>query len=98
MVIDNIKFTMSFEEVEKLSSILNKAIFEWEKITGEKLDKLSLMMDFEAVHSNGNPLDIDALKNFRTEDLIHDVAGILKNINRTNGKLENCFLPRCAKH
>lgn len=44
-----------------------------------------------------NP-DLDRLANdFDDFNLMHDVYGISAHINRTNGKLERCFLPRSSK-
>jgi len=55
------------------------------------------VMDLDAVHSNGCPLDLNALLFFSDEERRHDIHGIRRNINRKTGQLENCFLPRCAK-
>lgn len=60
-------------------------------------DRLSLNMDITACHANGCPLDLEKLLAFDDFNFYHDINGISRNINRTTGKLENCFLPRCAK-
>jgi hypothetical protein len=54
-------------------------------------------MDLEAVNSNGCPLDFQSLLDFPNFDFGHDIYGIGKHIDRTTGKLQDCFLPRCAK-
>ena len=54
---------------------------------------LSVMMDIEACH-NGNPLMLAELLNADVWDFAHDVFGIQENIDRTTGKLMNCFVPR----
>jgi hypothetical protein len=54
-------------------------------------------MDIEACHCNGNPLDLAALLAAPTTDFMHDVFGIMANINRETGTLENCFSPRYSK-
>lgn len=47
---------------------------------------------------NGNPeLNLDSLLNAKLEDMNHDIFGLLDNLNRTTGKIENCFVPRHAK-
>ena len=51
-------------------------------------------MDLSACHSNGNPLDFERMKKADDSNLGHDAFGIRAHINRTNGKLENLFLPR----
>lgn len=61
--------------------------------------RMGLMMDLMAADGmNGNPaLRLDKLLHeFDDSNFIHDVAGIYRNLNRSSGKLENCFLPRCA--
>jgi hypothetical protein len=68
-------------------------------ILGEdaEVDRLSLMMDLEACHCNGCPLDlVSLLEAARDVDLVHDVAGIRRHLNRETGKLEEFFRPRYA--
>ena len=60
-------------------------------------DQLDFLMDVEAVHSNGCPLDFKALLEFPEEDFAHDINGIQENIDRSTGALGNFFLPRCAR-
>ena len=66
-------------------------------------DILTLEMDLTACHLNGNPLDLasfaDAVHDLPTRngystDVIHDIYGIRRHINRETGKLENFFVPR----
>lgn len=58
--------------------------------------RLEVTMDLTACHLNGCPLDLDGLLNAGQGDFMHDVAGIMRHINRRTGQLENCFLPRYA--
>jgi len=60
-------------------------------------DRQSFIMDIEACHLNGTPLDLERLSLAEGFDFAHDVFGIQKHINRRTGELENCFLPRCAR-
>lgn len=69
-------------------------------------DRLTLEMDITACHANGNPLDLTSmgdavhdLENLRgyALDVIHDIYGIRRHINRATGKLENYFVPRFSK-
>jgi len=62
----------------------------------QELDLMSLSMDLTAVHVSGCKLDLEKLLNFDDSDLVHDVCGIIMNIDRKTGKLDNFFLPRCA--
>ena len=55
--------------------------------------QMTIAMDIEAVHSS-NPLRLKDLLEADDTDFAHDVYGIGRNINRTTGELENCFLPR----
>ena len=51
-------------------------------------------MDVTACHANGCKLKLDELLSADDANFAHDVFGIQRHINRTTGKLENCFLPR----
>ena len=61
-----------------------------------KPKKLTVVMDIDACHSNGCPLKLGELLRASDFEFAHDVGGIITNINRETGKLENCFLPRYA--
>ncbi len=78
------------EESLKVSKICDRAL---EKIHRAKMD---LVMDIEAVHSNGCKLDLDKLFEFDDFNFYHDISGITVNLDRETGKLQNCFVPRCA--
>ncbi|HDR9163665.1 TPA: hypothetical protein QDB28_004069 [Burkholderia vietnamiensis] len=60
------------------------------------VDMLELHMDLTACHANGCPMEWERLNAADDFTLAHDVGGIQRHINRRTGKLENCFLPRCA--
>ena len=55
-----------------------------------------LVMSLQACHTHGCALRLKELITARPSDLMHDVFGIHSNINKNNGKLENCFVPRFA--
>lgn len=80
------------KEHEAMKEICDKA----EKALGT-IDRMSTMMDLEACHSNGCPLDFEKLAKFDTFNLLHDVCGIARHLDRKTGKLKDCFLPRAAK-
>lgn len=44
-------------------------------------------------HSN-RPLDLEGLLSSRNNDFVHDVAGIVRHVDRVTGRLENLFCPR----
>ncbi|KVZ18619.1 hypothetical protein WT88_29495 [Burkholderia stagnalis] len=60
------------------------------------VDMLDLHMDLTACHANGCPIDWEKLNGADDVTLAHDVGGIQRHINRRTGKLEDCFLPKCA--
>lgn len=59
-------------------------------------DRMSLMMDIEAVHADIG-LRLDDLLKADDFNFGHDIIGIQQNIDRENKKLNNHFLPRFAK-
>jgi hypothetical protein len=85
-----IQFTAKPEERVLIDKIVKRANYYGEK-------GLSLAMDLEAVHSNGTPLDFEKLFGFPDFDFAHDIYGIMNRVDRTTGKLTDCFLPRCAR-
>ena len=88
-----IKFATSKQDIEIESKIGDRAITMAKKL-GVKYDKLTALMDIDACHNNGNPLRLTDLLNADDTNFTHDVFGIRANINRTTGKLDNCFVPR----
>lgn len=60
------------------------------------VDQQHVEMDVTATHANGCPLNLRKMLDFPEYDFFHDLYGIYYNLNRKTGKLENCFLPRCA--
>jgi len=88
-----INWSSTKEDDQIISEIVNRASNILEiGIT----DKMSLSMDITAVHLNDTNLDLKKLLAFDEFNFVHDVVGIMNHINRNNGKLTNCFLPRCS--
>jgi hypothetical protein len=89
-------FKLTKQEFELVSQIAERV-----EATGPDLgwggNRLDLIMDLEAVHSNGCDLDLAQLLAFPEPDFWHDIAGISQYVNRKTGGLEDCFMPRCAK-
>lgn len=73
-------------EIAKRAEIMDLMMF----------DRMSLIMDLEAVHAEVGLKLIELLK---ADDLnfAHDIIGIQQNIDRRTRKLKNMFLPRYAK-
>ena len=88
---------VSFTVTEKDARLIKRVLRRAKKY--EVLDKdlaLELQMDITACHCNGTPLDIQKLLGFDDFNFKHDVYGINRHLDRTTGKLMNCFLPRCS--
>ena len=67
------------------------------KAVGIEYKQITAMMDVGACHSNGNPLRLADLLESDDANFAHDVFGIRANIDRTTGKLMNCFVPRYSE-
>lgn len=88
----NISFDATPEERVQIDRVVDRAL-----AIEPRLDEMSLTMDLTAVHANGCPLDFDRLLSFDDRDFVHDVAGIMRHIDRGTGRLVGHFLPRCAR-
>lgn len=60
------------------------------------IERLTVEMDLTACHLNGCPLNLPALLDADAADFSHDIMGINRHLDRNNGKLRDCFLPRFA--
>lgn len=54
-----------------------------------------LQMDISAAHLD-IPLKLEELLEIDDGNFFHDVAGIMRHLNRMTGKLEDCFVPRLS--
>lgn len=59
--------------------------------------QLDVEMDIAAAHSNGNPLRLKALLAADEFNLMHDVLGIIRHIDRRTGRLGDFFCPRYSR-
>ncbi len=95
---DEINFTVNPRERDIINQIVNRA---WRDLQGarhhDKFTKLDLNMDITAVHCNGNPLRLEALRDADDFNFTHDILGIRRHLNRDTGKLENHFRPRFSE-
>lgn len=97
-----ISFTVTKAETLTIAKIVDRAEAVFRR-NHRQLDRMSTMMDITACHANGCPLDLDRLLEEADDfNLIHDVAGIARHLDRddaspTAGQLLDCFLPRFAK-
>ena len=64
-------------------------------VAGVPFDSLSLRMDLSAVHAV-TPLRLVELADASEFNLMHDVVGITRHLNRVTGTLKEYFVPRYA--
>ena len=88
---------VEFKVTEEEHRLINLIVAKADALDLEDRSQLDLIMDLEATHSNGCPLDFCRLLNFPVFDFTHDICGIRRHLNRTTGQLEDHFLPRCSK-
>ena len=90
------KFDLSRDEFDHVLKIARRAeaLFEAAGINQTFQDTV---MDVSACHANGTPLMLAELSEAKGYDFAHDILGIRRHIDRNNGKLLNCFVPRYAK-
>ncbi len=86
-----ITFNATRAEVDKIGLIADRA-----DSLGIGYARMDMLMDIEAAHGSC-PLDLEKLLTAPDFDFAHDVVGIRAHINRQDGTLGDCFLPRCAK-
>lgn len=69
------------------------------KIVKASGGRLAFIMDLLAADGvNGNPpIDFERLHAADEFNFLHDVCGIARHLDRSTGKLENCFVPRFAR-
>lgn len=60
-----------------------------------EIDRLTFRMDIAAVHAH-TPLDLKTWSEADIGNLGHDVAGIIRHMDRDTGELTDCFVPRFA--
>ena len=86
---------MNKEDIERIAQIAERGM----KIlndAGAVVNRLDVRMDLEFCNDD-IPLDFEKLAAFDDGDFGHDITGIYTNFNRHTKKVENCFVPRCAK-
>jgi len=85
----------SQEDLNLIEKISDKAWKYYSK-KNVPLDDISLEMDLVSAH-NTTKLDLNKLLEFDDFNFLHDISGIMKNLDRDKLELKNCFLPRCSK-
>lgn len=94
-----IKFNTTLEDSLFVDKIADRAgaLLSNQDMSPSVYPRLDMLVDLTACNANGCPLDFQKLLDFPDFDFIHDIFGIRNNLNRSTGKLEDCFVPRCAR-
>lgn len=61
-----------------------------------RLQRIDRMIDLEKAWQEFG-LDLDALLAADSGNFLHDVAGIHRHMDRTTGKMGDCFVPRFSR-
>lgn len=91
---DKIDWILSPSESKLVQKIVTRAV---ELRICSSADSVSLAMDITATHRNGCPLDLKKFLEFDDFNFAHDIGGIRAHIDRNDGTLKRCFLPRSSK-
>lgn len=85
-----IKWDASDYEMDLIDAIAERAV------DMADVEKSILFMDLMNCHCNGCPLALDLLLSTDDGTLAHDVFGIGRHVDRREGGLTDCFVPRMA--
>ncbi len=88
-----VSFDATPDERQLVRRIIERA--EQEELFGG-YDRECLEMDLIATHANGCPIDFNKLLDAGRFDFTHDIAGIVRHLDRRSGELTRFFRPRCA--
>jgi hypothetical protein len=89
------RFTYNPRDVALINKIAKRACDVYAK-HGDQRPLLDIQMDLSACHVT-NPLRLADLLAADDFNLMHDVDGIYRHLDRETGKLNNHFLPRFTK-
>lgn len=93
-MISGVKFAATLDELALIRKIVERVA---KLYPDNPLDVQSSIMDMDACHSNGCPLDLVRMAGWERDlDLIHDVYGIRNTLDRSTGKIVGLFHPRFA--
>ena len=79
---------------QNLVEIITVRAIQFTRMLGyktEQYSKITIQTTLEAVHMNGNPLDLQSFYNANDVDFCHDIFGIINNINKNTLKIKNNF-------
>lgn len=61
---------------------------------GAMIDKMDIMMNLIACHNHPQPLRLADMAEADDFNLMHDVYGLHRHLDRNTGELTECFSPR----
>lgn len=78
--------------------LISRIIDRADDFSPGRFRRIDLMMDLQAANGvNGNAsLNLSRLLAASDADFVHDVFGIARHMDRSTGKLGDCFVPRHA--
>lgn len=88
--------TSEVDELRQISKVAARAVVALGKPLPSGMDHQTICLDLGKVHDSGCPLDLAGLLVCRESDLLHDVMGIHRHLDRDTGELLECFWPRYA--
>lgn len=88
-------FTATPDEGAIIERIAKRAVAIY-RDHGDSVDEIDVIMDLEACHCNACPLRLSEMEQADEFNLMHDINGINRHLNRYTGKLVGGFLPRYA--
>lgn len=90
-----LKWHTSTEDFDLIVQIAKRAV-KIAREFGVRYPQQMAVMDLNAVHANAYALRLQELLAADDGNFAHDVFGIRRHLDRTTGKLRDCFVPRFA--
>lgn len=87
---------LSFETTDEEDALIELCAAR-ARACGDSRPVVMIRMDLAATNASGCPLDFEKLLAFDDFSFWHDITGIYHHLDRETGKLEDFFLPRCAR-
>lgn len=87
---------LSITDINTIHRIADRAK-EYYSIIGLTDTIARIRRDILVCQRGDTPLNLEKLISMDDDNFVHDIMGIRRNLNRTNGKMYNNFLPRSAR-
>jgi hypothetical protein len=91
------EFNATREELDFIRLICTRFEYMCSRVGAAIPRRATLVADLDACHSNGCPMDFEAMAGGPTRALMFDVVDIQRHIDRETGTLRGGFVPRYAK-